>query len=147
MLRPDSSDSWRAGYKTWVCQQWCVTYTIVNMPDDVALALGPMLKSLRDLSGKSLKTIAEQADISPAYLQKLERGEVITPSPHVLHRLAKVLGTDYVSLMRAAGYVVPESVNSPTGGLARALLAHDLTDDEAHALTAYLKVYRSSREK
>jgi transcriptional regulator with XRE-family HTH domain len=106
--------------------------------------LGPTLKSLRDLQDKSLKSIADQAEISPAYLQKLERGDVTTPSPHVLHRLAGVLGTDYLELMRAAGYVVPESQGN-SGALAQALSAQNLTADEARALSTFLKMYRKER--
>ena len=111
---------------------------------DSSPTLGPTLKSLRDLQDRSLKSIADQAEISPAYLQKLERGEVTTPSPHVLHRLAGVLRTDYLALMRSAGYVVPESQGN-SGALAQALSAQDLTDDEARALSTFLKMYRKER--
>lgn len=62
----------------------------------------------------SLKAVAEPAGISPAYLVKLERGDVKCPSPHVLHRLAQSLGADYLELMRRAGYVVPDTTR--TGG-------------------------------
>jgi HTH-type transcriptional regulator, competence development regulator len=111
---------------------------------DSSPTLGPTLKALRDLQDKSLKAIADQADISAAYLQKLERGEVTAPSPHVLHRLAGVLCTDYLELMRSAGYVVPESPGS-SGALAQALSAQNLTDDEARALSTFLKMYRKDR--
>ena len=106
--------------------------------------LGQTLRSLRDLRGESIKTVAEAADISPAYLQKLEKGDVAAPSPHVLHRLATVLGADYPDFMRAAGYVVPGTSGSPGGPLAHALSAQELTEDEARALATYLKMYRSA---
>ena len=111
---------------------------------DESVTLGPTLKLLRGMQEKSLKSIADLADISPAYLQKLEKGEVTAPSPHVLHRLAGVLGTDYLELMRAAGYVVPESSGN-SGALAQAFSAQNLTDDEARALSTFLKMYRSGR--
>lgn len=104
--------------------------------------LGQTLKSVRDLQGKSLKVVADGAKISPAYLQKLERGDVAAPSPHVLHRLAGELGVEYLELMRLAGYVVPESAGG-SGALAQAFSSQDLTEDEARALAAYLKMYRS----
>jgi transcriptional regulator with XRE-family HTH domain len=109
---------------------------------DGELSLGQTLKSMRELRGGSLKTVADRAEISAAYLQKLERDEVVTPSPHVLHRLAGVLGAEYLELMRLAGYVVPEAPGAG-GTLAQALSAQDLTEDEARALATFLKMYRS----
>jgi HTH-type transcriptional regulator, competence development regulator len=105
--------------------------------------LGPTLRSAREISGRSLKAVAEPAAISPAYLMKLERGEVVSPSPHVLHRLARVLGVAYTDLMRLAGYIVPEAERHPGGVLEQALSSQDLTEDEAHAVAAFLKAYRS----
>ncbi len=105
--------------------------------------LGPTLRSAREISGKSLKAVAEPAGISPAYLMKLERGEVTSPSPHILHRLARELGVAYTDLMRLAGYIVPEAENRPGGVLEQALNSQGLTEDEAHAVAAFLKAYRS----
>lgn len=116
---------------------------MVNMTDEPA-DLATTLRQLRDLAGKSLKAVAEPAGISPAYLVKLERGDVKSPSPHVLHRLAQTLGADYLELMRRAGYVVPDDTR--TGGtLAHALSSDGLTDEEAAAVSAYLTVLRRQR--
>jgi DNA-binding XRE family transcriptional regulator len=116
---------------------------MVYMTDELA-DLPTTLRQLRRLAGKSLKAVAEPADISPAYLVKLERGAVKSPSPHVLHRLAQALGADYLELMRRAGYVVPD--NSQTGGtLAHALSSDGLTVEEAAAVSAYLTVLRRQR--
>jgi HTH-type transcriptional regulator, competence development regulator len=114
------------------------------MTDGSGTELGPTLRSARELSGKSLKAVAEPAGISAAYLMKLERGEVTSPSPHVLHRLARELGVAYTDLMRLAGYIVPEADSRQSGVLAQALSAQDLTEDEARAVAAFLKAYRSS---
>lgn len=111
---------------------------------DAATDLGTTLRRLRDLTGKSLKAVAEPAGISNTYLVKLERGDVKTPSPHVLHRLASALGADYLELMRRAGYVVPDT-GSGGGTLAHALSSDGLTDEEAAAVTAYLAVLRQQR--
>jgi transcriptional regulator with XRE-family HTH domain len=107
--------------------------------------LGTTLKSVRDMLGRSLKAVAEPAGISVAYLVKLEKGEVATPSPHVLHRLAETLGIEYLELMRLAGYVVPESDGPRTNALAQALSSQDLTDDEARAVSAFLEILRSGK--
>ncbi|OIQ77492.1 HTH-type transcriptional repressor RghR [mine drainage metagenome] len=110
------------------------------------LTLGQALKSLRELQGKSLKTVADAADISAAYLQKLEKGDVTAPSPHKLHALAEALGVEYLALMRLAGYVVPEVTNSGSGVLSQAFSAQDMTEAEALAVAAYLKIYRQSKK-
>jgi transcriptional regulator with XRE-family HTH domain len=115
------------------------------MTENAATELGRTLKSVREMLGKSLKGVAEPAEISPAYLVKLERGEVTSPSPHVLHRLAEVLGVEYLELMRLAGYVVPEAEGRRSGALAQALSSSDLTNDEAKAVAAFLQMYRSGQ--
>lgn len=102
--------------------------------------LGDTLRTLRELAGKSLKAVAEPAGISAAYLQKLEKGQVTSPSPHVLHRLADQLDAAYIDLMRLAGYVVPESKG--VGALSHALSSQNLTDDEQRAVAAFLTTLR-----
>ena len=104
--------------------------------------LGETLKKVRGLRERSLKSVADGAAISPAYLQKLEKGQVDAPSPHVLHRLAAELGVEYLDLMRLAGYVVPEAAGRRSGAMAQALSSEELTEDEARALATFLKMYR-----
>ena len=111
--------------------------------ENSAKELGPTLKAVRDMLGKSLKAVADPAEISAAYLLKLERGEVATPSPHVLHRLAEALGVEYLELMRLAGYVGIESDGPRTNALAQALSSQDLTQEEARAVSAFLEHLRS----
>jgi transcriptional regulator with XRE-family HTH domain len=112
----------------------------------VDIELGTTLRQLRDFAGKSLKAVAEPSKISSAYLQKLERGEVASPSPNILYRLAQTLGADYLELMRRAGYVVPgESESGST--LAHALSSKDLTDEEAEALITYLQIMRERERR
>jgi HTH-type transcriptional regulator, competence development regulator len=47
--------------------------------------------------------------------------------------------------MRLAGYVVPTQSAHQVGALAHALSSENLTDDEALAVAAYLKMYRNSQ--
>lgn len=110
-----------------------------------AQRLGNTLRTARELKGKSLKVVAEPADISTAYLLKLEKGQVESPSPHILHRLAAELGIDYLDLMRKAGYIV-NADSAPSGGtLAHALSGEPLSEDEELALATYLKMYRNGQ--
>jgi transcriptional regulator with XRE-family HTH domain len=53
----------------------------------------------------SLQALADPSKISAAYLQKLERGLVCSPSPHVLRRVAASVGRPYLRLMELAGYL------------------------------------------
>ncbi len=113
-----------------------------------SIEMAKALSNARTVKGRSLRSVAEGAEISPTYLQKLERGEVGNPSPNVLYRLSQELELDYSELMRRAGYVVP----TPTGKasskrrpLSHALSSEPLTDDEEAALTTYLRMLREQK--
>ena len=99
---------------------------------------------MRRLRGWSLRDVAEKAEISPAYLQKLEKGQVQGPSPHVLHSLAEQLRVPYSNLMGLAGYVVPGDVGK-ADALSFALSSEELVADETNAVVRYLAWYRSQQ--
>lgn len=109
--------------------------------------LSTELRSIRTLKGLSLKRAATEAEISTAYLQKLEGGEVRQPSPHVLHRLAAVLDVPYGNLMQLAGYVVPTDEPVLAGSaFDHVLNTNDLTDDERKAVAAFIAHLRAQRD-
>jgi transcriptional regulator with XRE-family HTH domain len=99
----------------------------------------------------SLRAVAAPAEISPTYLQKLERGEVQDPSPNILHRLSEQLGLEYSDLMQKAGYVVPATSKRRSAALrgsravSHALSAEPLTAEEEEALAHYLGYLRSQK--
>lgn len=112
--------------------------------------LGTELARVRELRGRSLKSVSEQADMSTTYLQRLERDEIQSPSPHKLYALSEALEIPYVELMKLAGYVIPregkrksEAVSS--GPLAFALSATELTEEEARDLAEYLAFLRGRK--
>ena len=112
--------------------------------------LGARLCQVRKLRGWSLREAAAKADISSAYLQKLESGQVQAPSPHVLYSLAEQLRAPYSTLMELAGYVVPDGAADRQAlpninPLAYALSSEDLSENEAEALAQYLAWYRSQQ--
>jgi transcriptional regulator with XRE-family HTH domain len=97
---------------------------------------------------RSLKSVASRAEITAAYLQKLERNNVQKPSPNVLHALAAELDLPYEVLMEDAGYVVPEGDASRVRSgnvLAYALSSENLSEDEAAKLLEYLDWYRHQK--
>ncbi len=109
--------------------------------------LGARLREVRELRGVSLRKAAAESGISAAYLQKLERGDVKSPSPNVLFAVAEYLNVPYSDLMRLAGYVVPknsaEERTAPESNvLAHALSSEELTEDESRELAKYLTWYR-----
>ncbi len=109
------------------------------MGDDTAspARLGRELASARAAAKRSLREVATDADISAAYLQKLERGHVDEPSPRILQRLAAALHLDYRDLMQFAGYDIPSS-RARQHPLAARFAAADLTKAEESAVAAFI---------
>jgi transcriptional regulator with XRE-family HTH domain len=67
--------------------------------------LGTELRKAREAKGVSLEAVAGPSKISGAYLHKLEKGVVNSPSPRVLARVARTLAVPYLRLMELAGYL------------------------------------------
>ena len=125
--------------------------------------LGSELRKLRQMRGLSLKAVADPAGVSAAYLQKLERDAVESPSPHRLHALARTLGLDYADLLRLAGYPLPESadvqargalrhvgpegLSTAKGSLLRQAFQSEeqVSDEELEQLARYLTFLRDQR--
>jgi HTH-type transcriptional regulator, competence development regulator len=107
--------------------------------------LGADLRQLRELRRGTLRHVADAADISAAYLLKLERGDVQSPSPRVLKRLAAYFKVSYLDLMALAGYAVSDAEvpPEPRGVLASALAAEPMSESEERAVTAFLLALRS----
>lgn len=123
---------------------------------DVPKSLGHEIQRVRHLRGLSLHAAAQPAGVSAAYLQKLERDQISSPSPHRLQRLAEALEVDYGDLFRLAGYPLPDSAREPVTStsepsngasvLRRMLSSEDeVTDDELDELARYLQFIREHR--
>ena len=109
--------------------------------------MGETLRKRREAMSMSTIQAAQRADVSTAYLSKLERGEVRQPSPHILHRLSSVLEIPYEELMILAGYLVPSTTSSRMPSHAAALFGEDLTEEETEMLLDYLAWYRQRKRK
>jgi len=100
--------------------------------------------------GASLQAIADTAKISAAYLQKLERGEVTSPSPHVLRRLASSLGLPYLRLMELARYLdeveLAEARLREPSPRPHPLASQRLTPEEWRAVGAFIKTLVAERK-
>lgn len=111
--------------------------------------LGNELQQARAAKHISLEAVAGPARISAAYLHKLERGAVDSPSPRVLARIAGVLETSYLKLMERAGYLddaqlaqtrLLESEPRP-----HPLAGQQLTPEEWTAVGAFIKLLIAQR--
>ena len=113
----------------------------------MANSMGGVIRQARAIRGLSAIDAARGADISPAYLSKLERDAVKRPSPHVLHRLSDALGVPYPELMRLSGYRVPGVSNAKATEAVSAALFADVTEDERDELLEYLAWYRARKSR
>jgi transcriptional regulator with XRE-family HTH domain len=119
--------------------------SVVQSSDPVRSRAGWELRQLRELRGLTLRDVSSETDISPAYLLKLERGEVQSPSPHVLKRIAGFYGVSYLALMELAGYSTTETDETERRPalVAGFLAAESLTESEQRAVSAFLSTLRS----
>ena len=99
------------------------------------MKLGEHLKSLREshaLSLRDVERIAKEkdlgAELSSGYISMLERDEVKTPSPRILYALAKVYESNYLDLMKDAGYLPEPPANQSYTAVAFRGASH--LDDE-----------------
>ena len=97
----------------------------------------------REKNGLSLEAAAGPAGISGAYLLKLERGVVNSPSPRVLARIAVALGVPYLRLMKLAGYLdethLAEAQKRQAAPKPHPLAGQRLTPDEWKAVGNFIK--------
>lgn len=105
--------------------------------------LGRELAAARAGRGISLREAAASAEISAAYLQKLERSQVAEPSPKILRRLATALDLPYRRLMELAGYELPSKPSNP---FAARLAGASLTVAEERAVSAFVDHLISQRD-
>ena len=73
---------------------------------------GEYLKILRERVGLSQEHLAEEADISSAYVSQLETGRRNPPTPDVLRRMAAPLGVAYTVLLMQAGHLTENELQT-----------------------------------
>lgn len=108
-------------------------------------ALGGYLKQVRSVSGDSLRSVGDATGFSPAYLLKIERGEVKTPSPHLLKALSRHFSIPYATLMRQAGYPGDDERARRPSAIADAIAGQDLSEAEQRAILAFIASLRAAR--
>lgn len=68
-----------------------------------ARAFGERVRSLRRERRITQRELAEQIPISAGHLSRIETGDYGPPSDEVIERIAEVLATDRIELLRLAG--------------------------------------------
>lgn len=71
--------------------------------------LGVYLGQCREIKNLTLREVEQGAEVSNGYLNQLEKGNVKSPSPHILYKLANFYKVPYEHLLRLAGYIVPKN--------------------------------------
>ncbi|MEX3983750.1 helix-turn-helix domain-containing protein [Paraburkholderia sp. EG287A] len=105
-------------------------------------------EALQSLEGRSfsLRQVAARVDIEPAYLSKVERGEVQPPSEATISRLADVLREDRDVLLALAGKVSTElqDIIRHRPQLFSSLL-RELKDAPEHAILSLVREVRDGQ--
>ncbi|MDN8078795.1 helix-turn-helix transcriptional regulator [Burkholderia multivorans] len=94
----------------------------------------------------SLRQVAARVDIEPAYLSKIERGDVPPPSESTISRLAEVLRQDKDLLLGLAGKVSTElqDIILKRPQLFASLL-RELKDAPEHAILSVVREVRDGQ--
>jgi transcriptional regulator with XRE-family HTH domain len=117
----------------------------------MSVEFGKLLKKLR--GKRSLREIAEIADISHTYLDILERGidprsgKPIKPSVDMLKRLAIAFNYPYKKLMQAAGYLSEEGGEPPKNEPLYSVLCEELKGYSVNELKAIYTVAQEIHRK
>lgn len=109
--------------------------------------LANLLLQRRNLKGLTLRQLEKETGISNGYLNLLEQGKVVEPSPNILSKLADFYGIEYSELLEAAGYVQRGPKQSQKQAGVAFNLSEPLTEDERDQLLEYLEFLRKKRKK
>jgi transcriptional regulator with XRE-family HTH domain len=80
------------------------------MPPIEARELGAFVRKTRQDAGLSLRALADASRLDWSYIGRLEKGEISTPDPAKLQKLARALGVEVEDFYALAGYLMPEGL-------------------------------------
>lgn len=82
--------------------------------------LGKFVRDRREALGKTGRDFAEQLDIEPSMLSRLETGAMKTfPEPELVRRLAELLEVSTIDLLLASGYLRESDLTTDDGPIVR----------------------------
>jgi transcriptional regulator with XRE-family HTH domain len=124
------------------------TLTFANMET----SFGERIRELRQARDMSLRELARETEIVPAYLSDIELGKRF-PSDEVLRKLAKLLGTTVEDLKSydtrpPIDEMKRKSYASPTYGFAlRRMVEEDVSGEELLKMIERLKQAKRKKER
>ncbi len=80
------------------------------MPPTTNHQLGDFIRKIRQERGIGLRPLAMAAGLDWSYIGRLEKGEIGTPDPVKLQKLARALEVEVEDFYALAGYTVPEGL-------------------------------------
>lgn len=89
-----------------------LSFAVVNDSQEMETGLGGRIREFRSQKGLTQAALAEQAELSAAYVSELENGVASRPSGQVLMQLSTVLGVTIADLLGTAP-PAPQSAAPP----------------------------------
>jgi len=111
-------------------------------------SFGRRVKQRAEELGLSLRKVAREAKMNPAFLAKIVRGDRKPPSDKKIEAVAQALKIPFVELLIAAGRI-PEDLGQDVEGALPDFFraAKDLTEEEIRAVVQAFALYRERGEK
>ncbi|HEY5249772.1 MAG TPA: helix-turn-helix transcriptional regulator [Dermatophilaceae bacterium] len=106
--------------------------------------LGAALQSARARAGLTVRQLAEAADMTPATVSRIETGQIKSPRPEHLVRLARALDVDLEDLYALAGYYMPQGLPELRPYLRS---KYGLSDRAVEQLDEYFQALRSGWDR
>jgi len=107
---------------------------------------GQRVRRLRTDQGISLRTVARQAGISPAYLSRIESGQTAPPTPSVIKALAETLGIEPGILFELTSSLSPDILSllknsNRTAELLNVIASHNLSEEQIDRIIRYIRQF------
>ena len=114
------------------------------MPPIKNKKLGKLLRDARAAKGLSLRELQEASGVDYSLINRMEHGELASPDPAKLQKLARALEIDIEDIYALAGYTMPEGLPE----LAPYLRAkYDLSDTAVGEVERYFERLKKREER
>jgi transcriptional regulator with XRE-family HTH domain len=108
---------------------------IPQMPPIQNRDLGEFIRKTRQDKGLGLRPLAKLAGLDWSYIGRLEKGEIGTPDPVKLQKLARALEVEIEDFYALAGYFMPEGLPELAPYLR---VKYDLSEDASEQVERYV---------
>ena len=117
-----------------------------HMGGELMDKFGQRVRRLRTDQGISLRTVARQAGISPAYLSRIESGQTAPPTPSVIKALAETLGIEPGILFELTSSLSPDILSllknsNRTAELLNVIASHNLSEEQIDRIIRYIRQF------